>query len=191
MDLDWEHYASVAIGYTLKAPKLDRISNDHFETMSDLLEIIRRRGYQRVGCYLWEVDNERMARRARSAFLSVSQGAGVEVVTYRDFEPDPFVRWIRRGKFDAVVFQGRAQFEALKRAGVAVPDDLGAVGYALERSEQEIAGMYHNNRRIGASAEDWVSGKFQRGQFGFGPSVHRILVASDWLENKTLAAPAP
>lgn len=58
-------------------------------------------------------------------------------------------------------------------------------------SEQEIAGMYHNNRRIGASAVDWVSGKFQRGQFGFGPSVHRILVASDWLENKTLAARAP
>jgi len=186
LPLDWSKFSAAAIGYTLAEPGIDRVTNDHFATMTGLLERLTEYGYRRIGCYLWQTDNERMARRARSAFEAVSRDLGSRVHLYRDFKPRQFLDWVQRYDFDAVVCRGAAQLEALVDAGYRVPDQMGLAGYALDENEQRISGMQHNNRRIGAAAIEWVSGKIQRSQFGRSEFPQRLLITSQWLDRQTL-----
>jgi DNA-binding LacI/PurR family transcriptional regulator len=186
LGMDWTRYATVAIGYTVPGSGLDRVTNDHFATMTDLLEAVRARGYGRIGCHLWEVDNERMGRRARSAFLSVSRELNVRVKSFKRFEASSFLAWVARNRFDLVIGRGAEELAALRASGIAVPDAMGVAGYALPEDEVALSGMYHNNRRIGAAAVEWVSGKLQRGQLGPADCPHRLLVAGRWLENGSL-----
>lgn len=184
--LDWARYASVAIGYSLSEEGIDRVTNDHFATMASLLERLHDRGYHRVGCYLWETDNRRMGRRAHSAFAAFSSKLGGRVQSYQNFKADAFVAWARRGQFDAVVCRERRQMEVLLAAGFQIPDEIGFAGYALSAHERSLSGMQHNNRRIGAAAVEWLSGKLQRGQFGRSEYPQRLLITSQWLENESL-----
>lgn len=187
LGMDWTRFATVAIGYTVPGSGLDRVTNDHFATMTDLLEAVRARGYERIGCHLWEVDNERMGRRARSAFLSVSRESNVRVKTYRNFEADLFLKWVRRWSLDALVCRGPEEARLLRTtAGIEGREVIGLAGYALDSGETWLSGMYHNNRRIGAAAVDWVGGKLQRGQFGPTECPPRLLVPARWLENGSL-----
>ena len=191
LPLAWERYAAIAIGYTLKAPEIDRVTNDHFATMTGLLEKLHQRGYRRLGCYLWETDNERMGQRAGSAFLAVSREYQCRVRLYAEFQGAEFVRWVRQFQFDGVVCRADEALKALALAGIAVPADLGVAGYAVGSEETAISGMQHNNWRIGASAAEWVSAKLQRGEWGLSEYPRRLLIPSQWLENRTLRAPHP
>ncbi len=186
LPLQWERYAAVGIGYTVPEARLDRVTNDHFATMTDLLETLHQRGYTRVGCYLWEVDNERMGKRARSAFSSYSRESQCPVYSYSTFEAPAFVAWVREQQLDAVVCRGEEQVASLEAAGFQIPRDLGFAGYALESKEQRISGMLHNNERIGAAAVEWVSDKLQRSQLGLNDCPQRLLISSSWVENQSL-----
>lgn len=186
LPLVWERYASVAIGYSLRTPELDRVTNDHFSTMAGLLERLHQRGYRRMGCYLWETDNERMGRRAASAFQSVGRQYQIQVELYADYQESSFLEWVRNGRLDAVVCRGNEQVKSLMNAGYEIPKDIGVAGYALDEKEDVLSGMQHNNRQIGAAAVDWVSGKYQRSQFGLSPSAQRLLITSQWMENETV-----
>jgi len=186
MPLNWSEYGSVAIGYSLKESKIDRVTNDHFATMTGLLEHLHGYGYKRIGCYLWETDNERMAKRARSAFAAVTRELGSRVQLYTSFRPETFMKWIHHYKFDAVVCRGVEQLNALLHAGYRVPEQMGLAGYALNEKEKQISGMQHNNSRIGAAAVELVSGKIQRSQFGLSAFPQRLLIMSEWLCNGTL-----
>lgn len=185
--LDWARYASVAIGYSLKAAGVDRVTNDHFATMTETVEHLQSLGYRRIGCHLWAVDNERMGHRARSAFESFSEQQRVRVKSYKRFDGAAFLRWVRHQALEAVICRGAEERMILEKAGFTVPDDIGLVGYALGEKEARLSGMYHNNRRIGASAVEWVSGKLQRGQWGLAECPHRLLVAGRWLQNGSVA----
>jgi len=186
LPLHWERYAAVGIGYTPQEPHLDRVSNDHFASMTDLVDILRQRGYRRIGCYLWDVDHERMGKRALSAFLSMSRELHTRILTYESFAADPFLAWVREEELDAVVARGPEQLQALTQAGFRVPEQLGFAGYALESDQPSLSGMRHNNRLIGAAAVEWVSDKLQRSQLGLSRCPHRLLISSSWTENGSL-----
>ena len=184
--LDWNRYASIGIGYSLNEEGIDRVTNDHFATMTSLLERLVAQGYGKIGCYMWETDNLRMGRRARSAILAFSRNMGGHVEAYDAFDAQQFIRWIENNRFDVVVGRGLEQLEAMQQAGLKVPTEIGFAGYALSERETLISGMQHNNRRIGAAAVEWVSGKLQRSQFGRSEFPQRLLITSQWLENGTL-----
>ena len=183
MPFPMEDFCVVAIGYSLVEPAMDIVTNDHFATMTDILERLRRDGHERIGCYLWDIDNERMGRRARSAFLAYSSEYNCCVHTYREFEADVFTSWIRENRLDAVVCRGLAQAGAWRRPGKDGPQSVRFVGYAIEADERQLSGMSHNNLLIGVRAAEWVSSKLERGQFGATELPQRLLVSSQWIDN--------
>ena len=196
LDLPWAGLCGVAIGYTLAEPVLDRVTNDHFGTMAGLLERLARAGCRRIGVYLAERHNERMGRRAASAFLAYAREYGARIQLYEAFDPGQFRRWVRRFGFDAVVGDGIAPYEALTAEREQGSSGLPAyAGYALPADETRIPGMCHNNRRIGAAAVEFVVSRFETGRFGIPGLPETLLVASRWLhagstaDGRIVAAP--
>lgn len=184
--LPWQRLCAISIGYTLREPALNLVTNDHFATMSEMLQRLRSRSYRRIGCYLSVAENERMGRRASSAFHAYSKECRVKVEMFQKFQPEKFLRWLRTGRFDAVIAPGSETLSALHGAGLHVPDDMGLAGYALSSSETIVSGMSHNNQRIGELAIDVLCRAFEHGEFGIPEQPIRILVPPRWLENTTL-----
>ena len=183
MEFPVEYFCVLTIGYSLAAPEMDIITNDHFTTMTTLLERLRAEGHQRIGCYLWENDNERMGRRARSAFHAYSREFSCSVRTYREFKPSVFSRWLRSQQLDAVIGRGSAQADAVRAHSRRHGTRLRFAGYAVEDHETAFSGMSHNNHQIGAAAADCMAAKLQRGEFGPPAVPKRLLIAGTWVGN--------
>jgi len=178
-----ESVCALTIGYSLIEPKMDVITNDHFTTMAEILERLGSEGYRRIGCYLWETDNERMGRRARSAFQAFSQEFPCRIHTYRKFTAQAFSRWITRNKLDAVVIRDAEQARVVSSLNHRTGREIRCVGYAIDHRETTLSGMSHNNFQIGVRAAEWISSKLERGQFGAPKVPQRLLIAGQWLEN--------
>lgn len=179
-----ENFCVLTIGYSLAEPKMDVITNDHFTTMTEILERMRAEGHERIGCYLWENDNERMGRRAWSAFLAFSNEYSCCVQTYREFNANKFRDWILTHQLDAAVGRGIEQASIAGNLKRRNGSTVRFAGYAIEADERALSGMSHNNYHIGERAAEWISSKLERGQFG-SPSVHqRLLIAGHWVDNR-------
>lgn len=185
LDFPVEEFCVLTIGYSLAAPKMDVITNDHFTTMTEILERIHSDGFERIGCYLWETDNERMGRRARSALLAYSKENTCTVETYQHFDPEAFAAWIQSNRLDAVVCRDRKQAEVVGMLNRQRAQPIRCIGYAVEGSGNSLPGMSHNNHLIGTRAAEWISSKLERGQFGQADAPQRLLVAGKWVEGKS------
>lgn len=183
LDFPVASFCTLAIGYSLAEPKMDVITNDHFSTMTEILERLRADGYRRIGCHLWENDNERMGRRARSAFLAFSQDFSCSVTTYREFDSASFRKWIRERQLEAVVSRGTEQAEVVREINRRTGAGIRFAGYAIEADERKLSGMSHNNHEIGVRAAEWISSKLERGQFGPPVTPQRLLISGKWLDN--------
>jgi DNA-binding LacI/PurR family transcriptional regulator len=178
-----ESFCALTIGYSLTEPKMDVVTNDHFTTMTEILDRLRLEGHERIGCYLWENDNERMGRRARSAFLAYSQDFTCSVETYREFDSKAFSAWIKETQPDAVVSRGNEQAKVVCTINRRNRGVIRFAGYAIESCETALSGMSHNNYQIGVRAAEWISSKLERGQFGSPEVPQRLLIAGKWVDN--------
>jgi DNA-binding LacI/PurR family transcriptional regulator len=180
-----EDFCTLTIGYSLNYPHMDIITNDHFSTMRELLERLRGKGYERIGCYLWKIDNERMGRRARSALLAYGQESAVSVKSYGQFSEKAFREWVRQGGFDAIVSRGVEQWQIVQTIHQASRRRIGFASYAVASEGSPFSGMSHRNYEIGVRAIEWLSSKLERGQFGPSEYPQRLLIAGGWLDNAT------
>lgn len=183
LDFPMDKFCTLTIGYSLAEPRMDVITNDHFTTMTEILERLSAAGYGRIGCYLWEVDNERMGRRARSAFLAFSAEYACCVEAYREFDEKKFLDWIRDNELEAVVTRDMEQAEVIDRYNRREKKCIRTCGYAIDRRERGLSGMNHNNFQIGIRAAEWISSKLERGQFGSPEVPQRLLIAGQWVDN--------
>ena len=63
LNLDWDAYATVALGYTLQGPAFDRVTVDHYQAMFLAVCKCHRLGYRRIAFATLEHMNERVDQR--------------------------------------------------------------------------------------------------------------------------------
>lgn len=178
LQLPWERLSAVAIGYTLAEPALHVVTNDHFQTMTQLLETLAARGRKRIGVYLWEEDNRRVLGRVASSFKAWHEARRIPLLGYEEPRKEAFLEWVRRHRLDAVVTREARVGAWLREAGLGRVEQA---SYALDEDEPG-PGMDHNNAAIGAAAVDGVTRMVERGERGVPALPLRTLVTGIWRE---------
>jgi LacI family transcriptional regulator len=181
LDLSWERFAAVAIGYTLKSPALNIVTNDHFQTMTRLVEELEARGCRRIGVYLWREDDRRVSGRTSSAFAAWREQKRIPLLAYDKPSQKDFSTWVRKHRFDAVITRETKVREWLRRARLMIPRPAIVASYALDTGEPG-PGMDHRNAAIGAAAVDWVTRLLERGEYGLPSVPGRLLMLGQWRE---------
>lgn len=102
LHLPWERLAAVTIGYTLAEPALHIVSNDHFQTMTSLVDHLAALGRKRIGVYLWREDDRRVSGRTGSAFSAWSKVRRIPVAAYETPSAKTFLAWVQKHRLDAV-----------------------------------------------------------------------------------------
>lgn len=191
LDLRWERFSAVALGLTLRSPRLHQVTENHFDTAWQAMHQCLERGYRRVGFVFSDAnDSPRVGDRWLGAYLMQQQKFRARdrlpICPGAPAERPAFLDWFRRERPDALLApQAALLVEWLRAAGVRVPRDVGVVELQ-NRPHTNHAGVEYDAAKIGALAVDMLVGLMHRNDTGVPADQHEIVLAGAWHEGTTL-----
>jgi LacI family transcriptional regulator len=190
LELGWENFCAVTLGYSLTKPLLHRAVNHQFRSMRSAMRELRALGYQRLGLALPASLNERVDRQWVASFLVEQRDLDHSVPLFvpddAQWNFESFRKWFAAQEPDAVIGHEEIVLEWLKKMGVRVPDDVGFVHLNCADQSGAFAGIYQNGPAIGAVAVDFLIGMIHRNERGLPALPHSLLVEGTWVSGKTV-----
>ena len=192
LDLEWDHFSVVAIGYNLGTPKLHMVDTDEFSSMKLATEQVIARGHRRLGLVMI-YDAE---KRANQNWL------GGYLVKQREFQPQrrlpplllsrwdvPAVaKWLTQARPDCIITRHPEVFSTLRRLGRNVPRDISVVLVRLSTTEGNHAGVTSSPSEVGAGAIGFLADMIRRHERGLPLVPQCLLFNGHWIDGKSLAS---
>lgn len=188
--LDWSDFSAVTYGYSLRRADISRACANHFVIVTRLLEILRDRGYARIGF----VSNNRadrggylLAKSAYLGFQSVMPAKSPPPLSFDEWSDEVFAAWLKRHRPDVVVSHDATRMiEALRRTGRSVPFRVGVAGYRLTAAENDVSGFSQDYPEVGAATVDLLVEQIHRNERGPTVRPKLVLIEGTWHEGRTL-----
>lgn len=203
LNLTWDYFSSVAIGYSLDSPKLNYVAFDSHYGMQTVFHELRNRGYSRIGLVLILRQSVQARHTLLDAFLGEhhrSSSSGLKTLPYFTIQATRedgvftferamagFWRWFNHYKPDAIITAPQFAPRLLEEKRFQDSNSVGLACYSRQDyHEPALAGIQDNMREIGAAAVDCLHAQLLRHEFGI-PSTHRgTLLHGVWKEGATL-----
>lgn len=193
-NLDWRHFASVAIGRALRSPELPRVVFNHVEAVNRLIDEMRGRRYRRIGLVMELAECVKNSYRNVSAYygaterLDLPADERVPPLIPKTLTPKNLGDWIRAHRVDGIIVHREDQMkEMLPQLGLAVPKDIGFAHLSMHEKMPGISGFVFRPQHYGSWAVDlshWLLDREEKGIPDPVPSL--MLTAIDWNEGNTL-----
>lgn len=198
VELDWQHFSAVALGYSMPRPQLHRVVNHQFHSMLEALNQLEILGYRRPGLVLAASDDERVDHNWLAAYLTHThlqgrRGRPRPLVT-SSWSRKLFTEWLESNKPDVVVTVESSEADLhswIESLGIAVPDELGYAVVNREPDSGNVAGVDQNSAGVGAAAIDIIVGQLHRNQRGVPRDPRVTLIEGKWVDGVTVRAQAP
>lgn len=196
VDFPWENFSALALGYSLKHPKLHRVSNHQFTTALTLLRELRLLGYRRIGYFLPEDFDLRVNRGPSSAYNSydrtIPADEKVPILIQRDFnDTTGLAEWIEQYRPEVIVTQDLRLRDWLSARKFRIPEDIGLAYFNIDPAEQMLSGMSQNDLQIGRAALDFIVAMMHRNERGIPTVTQNLLLDGEWLARKTTRTVGP
>ena len=196
LELTWERFSCVALGMTLRAPRLHHVTENHFDTAWQGMQQCLARGYRRVGFVFSEAnDSPRVGDRWLGAYmlqqLKFRRGDRPGLCPGAPTDRAAFVAWFRQQRPDALlVTHAPPVLNWLRSIGQQVPRDVGLVELQ-DRPDSGTAGIYYDPAKIGALAVEMLVGLMHRNETGVPQDQHEVMLTGEWREGTTLPPRSP
>lgn len=191
IELDFSNFAVVGIDMSVGDPPIERVSNDHFQSALLAVRECQALGYQRIGFVVSQQLNERLDRRWISGCLLAqadmprSQRVQPLLPPSTDDIIPAMPAWYEREKPDVVIMS-----ELNPHGQYPLPPEVGMVSLSLEeQSLGKVAGIFQDNRRLGAIAIEHLVARLERAEFNIDDRGRLHMLAGKWFAGPT--APGP
>lgn len=191
--LEWDDFATVALGFTLTHPGVHRVSNDHFHSLVTAFAECRRLGHERIGLALSESVNEKVQRRWLAAYL-LAQYQASELPALRPLvagalTEDAFRRWFDVERPEVIIAPAPQQLlRWLESWGVRVPADVGLASLSAPAVGDPLTGICQNGEQLGRRSVDLLVSALERNEIGLPALPDALLVDGIWNPGRTVAA---
>ncbi len=192
--LEWERFASVAIGFSVIRPNLHRIANHQIHSLRAALKEACALGYRRPGLVMEREHDQRVDHNWEMAFLEFQNRAprsaripilNPETVAFGDFR-----KWFLRHRPDVVLAtttKARAQITGwLDGLGMGVPDDVGFISLNKDRRDDDTSGIDQNPELVGEAAIELLAEQLYHNNRGLPKAPKVVLIEGCWVEGKTV-----
>ncbi len=190
INLNWEHFAPVCLGYSVQKPKLHMVAPNEYRNISVVLRETFLRGYRRPALVETLPSVVRFENHWLGAFLTEQFGnpyiEKIPPYLFSDFEISEFATWLETHKPDVLVTRSKQPRLALEQLGYSVPDDIGLANHCLGPVEDGLTGTTKNAFELGQMAVDFVVDMLHRNERGIPSIAKRHLVDGCWVEGNTL-----
>lgn len=191
LDLVWARFSCVALGMTLRSPRLDHVTENHFDTAWQAMQQCLERGYRRVGFVFSDANDSpsvgdrwlgayllQQAKFAARDRLPICPGAPTNAAAFQ--------AWFNRYRPDAVLVpHAQKLIEWLRAMDRQVPRDVGVVELQ-DRPASGASGVYYDPAKIGALAVEMLIGLMHRNETGVPANQHEVMLTGEWWEGTTL-----
>jgi DNA-binding LacI/PurR family transcriptional regulator len=191
LDLAWERFSCVALGMTLQSPRLHHVTENHFDTVSQIMQQCLARGYRRIGFVFSEAnDSPRVGDRwvaafllRQTLFLPADRLAPCAQIPASEAD---FTHWFEKNRPDAIITTHATPVLGwLKKLGKKVPEDVGLASLD-HHIDSGCATVHYDPAKIGALAVEMLIGLMHRNETGVPEDQHEILMTGVWHNNRTL-----
>ncbi len=194
LDWPWSRFAVVALGPSLREPRVHRVRHHYFQAMLTAMDECRKLGYRRTGLVLKEEVNLKMEQRWLGAHILKQHEFQVNnpprPLLTRDWSSATLIRWFREEKPDAIIAVNATDTALwLKRAGVRIPEDVGLVSLASNKTGT-VSGVYQDGPMLGRRAVSLLIDLMEDNLYGLHPHPTLLLVNGIWNPGNTLRSQA-
>ncbi len=194
LNISWERFTSVALGCTLREPKIHRVLSDRYQNTLLALRTLRERGYQRIGC-AFNRNDDLYLDSSHSAGLLVFQedlptSECVPMLRPMNWSRKTFIAWYKRHKPDVVVSLSEDALEWLREYGCKVPEDVGFALLVVIRELTTISGINDNLKSLGQIAIEFIVRHLDRDECGIPVKPQTISIRGEWHEGTTVRPPS-
>lgn len=192
LDLPWEHFSSVTIGYNLTEPKINRVSADQYGAMKTAIDQLRSRGYQRPGMVVDAQLNDRNERRWMSPFCGYEFNRDTNlkesILLINGKDATGFRHWLDTYRPDVIIGCGMLPIRKwIESHGLCIPKDIGLIGISdAFFYTQDCAYVNENQALVGSAAIDQVVAELQRNERGIPKQRTELFMPGQWVDGDTL-----
>lgn len=182
--LDFSGFAVVGIDMSVASPKIERVSNDHFQSALLAMENCRRLGYRRIGYIISQELSVRLENRWLAALQMATAGCPARdrvrplMPPLTEDIPQAIPAWYAQEKPEVVIMS-----ELNPHGRYELPRKVGLVSLSLEEpSIGRVAGIFQDNRRMGGVAIEHLVARLERCEFGPDDRGRLHLLAGRWID---------
>ncbi|MCC5847394.1 MAG: LacI family DNA-binding transcriptional regulator [Verrucomicrobia bacterium] len=187
--MNWERISAVSIGRSLRHPRLDHVTADHFEAGYRICAILRERGYRRIAFLSPSRTDDRVQHRfyasIRAAALDGERG-WVPPFLIGENDAEVLARFLKKQRPDVVVSDDPAGLDLLRATGCDIPGELGFVATRIFGDDRTISGIRPAMAEIGERAISFLHMKMLVAERGVPDRVAGIVIQGHWQEGETL-----
>jgi LacI family transcriptional regulator len=191
LDLDWSHFAPVAVGYSLREPVLHRVVPDHYTGLRLALDRLVALGYRRIGLCVDAFTDERVFRKWTAAMawhnVVVGRARAVPALVGPSIQRKNFLAWFRRHRPDAVIGQQQMIVTWIRESGLRVPEQVGYCHPSWSDSNKRCAAVDQQPFVVGRAAIEMVVGQIHRNERGIPQHPTILEVQPSWVEGSTIS----
>ncbi len=186
VELDFGDLAVVGLGLSVVSPSIERVSNDHFQSMMLAMAKCRDNGYRRIGFVVSRITSERLDDRWLSGYLlAASRFPPAErlaplLCEEPDGIPAALPAWCRSERPDVVIFGNYDPASPF-----VLPRGVDTVALDVISPDGELTGIFQDHQRVGAIAVEHLVSRLQRGEYGANDRARLHLLAGTWAPGKT------
>lgn len=184
LDLDFSEFSALAFGYSLQPARLHVVTNHQFQSVVLAAHELQSLSYRRIGLCVKEDWDEKVNNHYLGGLLFAQHRMParhrVPPLLSRESDRESFVAWFERHRPDAVIAIDRAVRSWVESLGLQVPHDVGVANLNASPGDPWLAGVYQNDRLIGATAVDVLAGMISRNERGVPATPIRTLVEGVW-----------
>ena len=197
LELDWSHFTTVAIGYSLPVPEHHRIAPDLVGGIAQVCDELHARSYRRIALVIPDGYDQRTRHRFTSGYLGWQHRrqpeSGPLLYRWGKFSEGErhFHNWLRKSRPDVVMTYFYPLVSAIERYGLRIPEEIGLVYLDLEAARGNLSGLYQNQGSMGAVAIQRLATQLAAADRGIPDEPMLTLVHGRWVEGMTTRTIAP
>jgi LacI family transcriptional regulator len=192
MDIEWESFNSLRIGYSLTDPRITNVISDQFSNAQWAISRILEDGFKRVGFACPKYLDDRVSNKFSAAYLSMfyRHFGGLPMPMFLDENKEcdrkAFLDWYKKFRPEVILAGGRsAYYTYLVEEGIAVPEEVQFVSLHNEGLRSPLAGVSQNGKAIGGVAIDHIVAMIQRFKVGLESYPKTTTILGRWVEGKS------
>ena len=188
-EFEWSEWSAASIGNSLLEPRLHRITHHQFHGMALIHEMLREKGYSRIGLCMNKLVDDKVDHNWSSC------AAGIHLrlppkervpVFLGEVDPEPISRWLKKYRPDAVIGHD-GLLDSVQKLGVEIPSDLAFAHVSLPSafSKRKLSGLNQNWPIVGAAAVDTVVAQIHRNERGIPSHPKTVMIEGCWIDGET------
>lgn len=192
LNLIWEKFCSVRIGYSIRNANLTTIVTDHFSNMRMVYDRLHSDGFRRIG-FACPIDlDDRVNRHWSGAFFAM-QSREQEKFRIPPFldpkmegSPKEFSDWYQKNRPDVIISGGaRNYFNFLNQSGVSVPEEVQLASIHTDGLAKGLSGVSQSGNTVGEVSIDHLVASIHRHNAGIETHPKTVMVLGEWQDGES------